>query len=65
MTDLDKTIFYSDEVNDDFGKKHIRYDPYKGKKKIVVERRGFYDHVSNFFLPSSIFGKNIFYYCRC
>ena len=49
VTDLDKTIFYSDEINDDFGKKHIRYDPYKGKKKIVVERRGFYDHVSNFF----------------
>ena len=39
MTDLDKTIFYSDEINDDFGKKHIRYDPYKGKKKTVAERR--------------------------
>lgn len=49
VTDLDKTIFYSDEINDDFGKKHVRYDPYKGKKKIVVERRGFYEHVSNFF----------------
>lgn len=33
VTDLDKTIFYSDEINDDFGKKHIRYDPYKGKRK--------------------------------
>lgn len=42
----DRTIFYSDEVNDDFGKKHIREDVYKGKKKVVVERRGFYAFVS-------------------
>lgn len=48
MTQKDRTIFYSDEVNDDFGKKQVRNDSYKGKEKIIVERKGFYRFLSNF-----------------
>lgn len=48
MKDKDRIIFYSDEVNDDYGEKHVRNDVYNGKKKVVVERKGFYKFLSDF-----------------
>lgn len=50
MTEKDMTIFYVDELNDDKGEKHVRYDVYRGKRKVHIERKGIYDFFSNLLL---------------
>lgn len=52
MAKRDHPVFYSDEINDDFGKRHIRVDAYKGKKSMV--RKGLYAFVSNLFYYSVV-----------
>lgn len=60
MKEKDRIIFYSDEVNDDFGKKHVRDDAYKGKKKVIIERHGLYDKISFVFICFVHFLINIY-----
>lgn len=50
MRKEDTKIFYSDELNDDFGKFHISPNVYSGKKKAVIERKGLYNFCSNIFI---------------
>lgn len=47
MRKEERVVFYCDEVEDDFGTAHKREDVYKGKRRVVVERRGVYDFLSN------------------
>lgn len=47
MKDHKKPIYYFNELEDDFGKKHIATNLYHGQ--VVIQRKGFYSLVSNLF----------------